>query len=246
MTLRSNIASLSIDPQKTFCEGGGLAVAGGNAIMGNINKIRSKTKKGYWTQDWHPAGHSSFASTHGREPFTQAWLKEGKIGAEYEEGSDGPEGAVLQMLWTDHGIQDTEDAEFHPDLVIPEHDKILRKGSNPLIDSYSCVFENDKITRPRFPNGNTLPDQLRSDGIDTVVLSGLALDVCVRDGAIDLKKEGFRVVVVLDAAAAITPEGAEATLKRFAELGIETTTTDQLDSFFQPKPCPASITAPQP
>lgn len=244
MTLSSNIASLSIDPQPTFCEGGGLAVSGGNAIMGKINEIRSKTVKGYWTQDWHPQGHSSFASTHGRDPFTQAWLKDGKIVAEFEEGEEGPEGAILQMFWPDHGIADTEEANLHPSLNIPEGDLILRKGKNPLIDSYSCVFENDKVTRPRFPNGETLPDQLRADGVDTVVMSGLALDVCVRDGAIDLKKEGFRVVVVIDAAAAITPEGKIATLKKFEELGIETTTVDQLDNFFQPKSGPEVTFAP--
>ena len=239
MTLASNIASLSIDPQPTFCEDGGLAVEGGNAIMPKINEIRSKTVKGYWTQDWHPAGHSSFASTHGRSPFTEAWLKDGQIVAEFEKGVEGPQDAILQMFWTDHGIQNTEEANLHPILHIPEGDLVLRKGTNPLIDSYSCVFENDKVTRPRFRNGQTLPDQLKADGIDTVVMSGLALDVCVRDGAVDLKKEGFRVIVVIDAAAAINLEGKEATLKKFAELGIETTTTEELDSFFQSKPAAA-------
>lgn len=226
--LPSNIASVSIDAQPTFCEKGGLAVAGGNAIMRIINEIRARTVKGYWTQDWHPRGHSSFASTHGREPFTKAWLKDGKIVAEFEEGVEGPQGAILQLFWTDHGIQGTEEAELHPDLVIPEGDRILQKGTNPLIDSYSCVFENDKVTRPRFKNGNTLPDQLRSDGIDTVLLSGLALDVCVADGACDLKDEGFRVIVVVDACAAISPEGEAATLERFKQKGVEVITSDQL------------------
>lgn len=236
MTLPSNIASLSIDAQPTFCEGGGLAVTGGYAIMPKINEIRSKTEKGYWTQDWHPPGHSSFASTHGREPFTMIWLKDGQDVGDYVEGEQGPEGAIPQMLWTDHGVQGTEEAKLHPVLHIPEGDLVLRKGNNPLIDSYSCVFENDKKTRPTFDNGRTLPEQLRADGIDTVVLSGLALDVCVRDGAVDLKREGFRVVVVIDAAAAITPEGRTATLAKFAELGIETTTVEELDSFFDAAP----------
>jgi nicotinamidase/pyrazinamidase len=236
MTLAPNIASLSIDPQPTFCEGGGLAVAGGNAIMEKINAIRAQTEKGYWTQDWHPPGHSSFASTHGRDPFTLVWLKEGQVVGDVVEGEDGPEGAAVQMLWTDHGIQGTEEAKLHPALHVPNGDLVLRKGDNPLIDSYSCVFENDKQTRPRFANGNSLPDQLRKDGIDTVVLSGLALDVCVRDGAADLKKEGFRVVVVVDATAAITPEGKEATLAKFVALGIETTSTEELGNFFKAAP----------
>src|SRR5262245_42346398 len=115
MTLPSNIASLSIDPQPTFCEGGGLAVAGGNAIMEKINAIRAQTEKGYWTQDWHPPGHSSFASTHGRDPFTLVWLKEGQVVGDVVEGEDGPEGATVQMLWTDHGVQGMEEAKLHPD-----------------------------------------------------------------------------------------------------------------------------------
>ena len=248
MTLPSNIASLSVDPQPTFCEGGGLAVVGGNAIMPKINEIRSMTQKGYWTQDWHPPGHSSFASTHGRDPFTLVWMKEGQVVGDIIEGEDGPEGAIQQMLWADHGIQGTEEANLHPILHIPEGDLVLRKGDNPLIDSYSCVFENDKQTRPTFSNGNTLPEQLRMDGIDTVVMSGLALDVCVRDGAVDLKKEGFRVVVVIDAAAAITPEGKAATLAKFEELGIETTTVGELENFFKSSPAaaPSARTGPAP
>ncbi|MDB5490548.1 MAG: nicotinamidase [Micavibrio sp.] len=228
MTLPKNIASLAIDAQPTFCEGGGLGVAGGHAIMPKINQIRSQTEKGYWTQDWHPAGHSSFASTHGRAPFTTASMINGQIVA------DGTPGAYTQKLWTDHGIQGTAEAELHPDLVVRAGDMVVKKGTNPLIDSYSCVFENDKVTHPRFPNGNSVTDQLRTDGIDTVVVSGIALDVCVRDGACDLRDEGFRVVVVLDATAAITPEGQAATLDLFKKKGVEVTTLDQLASYFNP------------
>lgn len=228
--LPSNIAFLGIDIQPTFCEGGGLAVNGGNAIVPIVNDIRAKTQKGYWTQDWHPPGHSSFASTHGRPPFTSVWLKEGKIAADFVEGQKGPEGAIRQLLWTDHGVQGTAEAELHPGLVHPASDPVLQKGNNPLVDSYSCVFENDKITRPRFKDGMTLPDRLRADGIDTVLLTGIALDVCVADGACDLKDEGFRVIVVLDATAAISPAGQRATLERFKEKGILTTTSDKLDA----------------
>ena len=228
MTLPRNIASLAIDAQPTFCEGGGLGVNGGNAIMPLINAIRVQTEKGYWTQDWHPAGHSSFASTHARAPFTTAEMINGQIVA------DGTPGAYTQLLWTDHGIQGTAEAELHPALTIPAGDLVVKKGTNPLIDSYSCVFENDKVTRPRFPNGNSVPDQLRADGIDTVVVSGIALDVCVRDGACDLKDEGFRVVVVIDATAAITPEGKTATLETFKKKGVEVITLDQLATYFNP------------
>jgi nicotinamidase/pyrazinamidase len=235
MTLPSNVASVCIDAQPTFCEGGGLGVNGGNAIMPKINEIRAQTEKGYYTQDWHPKGHSSFASTHGLPPFTEAPMLNGKV------VPTGTPGAYTQMLWTDHGIAGTPEAELHSNLVIPAGDLVLKKGTNPLIDSYSCVFENDKVTRPRFPNGNTLPDQLRADGIDTVVLSGIALDVCVRDGACDLKDEGFRVVVVLDATAAISPAGQAATLALFKQKGIEVIMLDQLATYFNP---PSVTTAP--
>lgn len=218
----ANVASLGIDAQPTFCTGGGLPVDGGHEIMSVINKVRSQMQKGYWTQDWHPVGHCSFASTHGLEPFTEVLMKDGEIVPE------GTKGAYTQMLWPDHGQQGSEEAKLHPDLVIPEQDLILQKGDNPLIDAYSCVFENDKKTRPQFANGNTLPEQLRKDGIDTVVLSGLVLDVCVADGATDLKAEGFRVIVVLDATAAISPEGKVTTLEKFKQLGIETCNANDL------------------
>ncbi|MCD8525992.1 MAG: isochorismatase family protein [Alphaproteobacteria bacterium] len=221
-------------------------MTGGNAIMPEVNKIRAQTPKGYWTQDWHPVGHCSLASTHGRQPFTKVWMKEGQIVGEYAEDqteNDAPiKGAIIQMLWTDHGVQDTEDAQMHPDLIIPAGDLILQKGKNPLVDSYSCVWENDRITRPRFDNGETLPDQLRTDGIDTVIVSGLALDVCVADSAVHLKEEGFRVIVVLSACAAITPEGKAATLKRFADAGVEVVEKpENLVAYLAAKPSAPSL-----
>lgn len=224
--LPSNVAFLAIDAQPTFCEGGGLAVAGGNAIMPLINQIRAMTDKGYWTQDWHPAGHSSFASTHGLPPFTSVPLLNGQI------VPAGTPGAIEQLLWTDHGIQGTPEAELHPTLKVPAGDLVLKKGTNPLIDSYSCVQEADKKTNPRFDNGNTLVEQLKADGIDTVVVSGIALDVCVRDGALDLKAKGIRVVVVLDATAAISPAGQQDTLAKFKAAGVEVTTLSQLPGYF--------------
>ncbi len=231
-----------VDMQPDFMPGGALPVPGGDGILPLANALMPRFGRVVATQDWHPPGHSSFASTHGRDPFTLVWLKEGQVVGDVVEGEEGPEGASVQMLWTDHGIQGTEEAKLHPDLDVPKGDLVLRKGDNPLIDSYSCVFENDKVTRPRFANGNSLPEQLRQDGIDTVILSGLALDVCVRDGALDLKKEGFRVVVVVDATAAITPEGKAATLEIFAKAGVETTTVEELGSFF--KTAPATKSAP--
>ena len=231
--LPENVASLAIDAQPTFCEGGGLAVEGGNAIMPGINEIRAKTEKGYWTQDWHPPNHCSFASNHkGREPFDKVWIKNGNIVGEISNpdnpGEPPEDGAIVQILWPDHAIQGTQEAELHPDLKIPEDDMIVKKGDNPNIDSYSCVFENDAVTRPAFENGNTVPEQLRKDGIDTVVLSGLALDVCVAYSACDMADEGFRVIVIEDATSAISEEGKRKTLDRFSEKGVETATLDTL------------------
>jgi nicotinamidase/pyrazinamidase len=192
----SNQALIVIDVQNDFCPGGALAVAGGDAIVSGINALMNDFSAVILTQDWHPEGHSSFASTHGADPFTT-----------YE----APYGT--QVLWPDHCVQGSEGAAFHPELKT-HGDLIIRKGYNHAIDSYSAFFENDKTT----PTG--LEGYLRARGIDTVTIVGLALDYCVNYSAQDAAKLGFKTTVITDLCRAIDA-GTEATARaEMTALGV--------------------------
>jgi len=178
-------ALLVIDVQNDFCPGGALAVGGGNEIVAGINDKMSYFAAVIMTQDWHPAGHSSFASTHDAAPMSMT------------EMPYGP-----QVLWPDHCIQGTQGAAFHADLQTDRADLIIRKGYNPAIDSYSAFFENDKIT----PTG--LEGYLRTRGIETLTLVGLATDFCVNFSAVDAAKLGFKVTVDMALCRAIDFDGS--------------------------------------
>ena len=168
-----NHALVVIDVQNDFCPGGALAVPDGDAIVPGINTLMQGFAAVILTQDWHPAGHSSFASQHdGKAPLTLTQM---------------PYGA--QMLWPDHCIQGSDGAAFHPDLNTDRADLIIRKGYNPAIDSYSAFYENDRST----PTG--LDGYLRNRGINTLTLVGLATDFCVNYSAVDAARLGFSVIV---------------------------------------------------
>ena len=157
MEITSHDVLLVIDVQNDFCPGGALAVANGDAVIEVIPRVALKFEHIILTQDWHPAGHSSFASAHpGRKPFEQIELSYG-----------------AQTLWPDHCIQGSKGAEFHPSLHLPQAELILRKGYRPLIDSYSAFFENDRAT----PTG--LAGYLEERELTRVFLAGLAYDYCV-------------------------------------------------------------------
>ncbi len=178
-------ALLVVDVQNDFCPGGALAVAGGDDIVAGINAAIAGFDAVILTQDWHPAGHSSFASSHDAEPMSMT------------EMPYGP-----QVLWPDHCIQGTRGAAFHADLQTDRADLIIRKGYNPAIDSYSAFFENDKTT----PTG--LEGYLRTRGIDTLTLVGLATDFCVNYSAVDAAKLGFNVTVDMALCRAIDFDGS--------------------------------------
>ena len=165
-------ALIVIDMQNDFCPGGALAVTGGDDIIDGINALMADFQTVILTQDWHPAGHSSFASSH--------------PGAAPMQVVDMPYGP--QVLWPDHCIQGTPGAAFHQGLRT-DGDLIIRKGYNPAIDSYSAFFENDHTT----PTG--LEGYLRTRGITTLTMVGLALDFCVNYSAVDAAKLGFDVTV---------------------------------------------------
>lgn len=181
-------ALIVIDMQNDFCPGGALAVAGGDEIVPEINARMAQAEAVVLTQDWHPAGHSSFASQHaGRAPL---------------EMIDMPYGP--QVLWPDHCVQGTQGAAFHPDLDTDRADLIIRKGFRPEIDSYSAFFENDQTT----PTG--LEGYLRSRGVMQLEFVGLATDFCVAWSAMDAAKLGFEVRVLTDLCRGIDLDGSMA------------------------------------
>jgi nicotinamidase/pyrazinamidase len=179
-------ALIVIDVQQDFCPGGALAVPGGDEIVQGINALMAKAQAVVLTQDWHPAGHSSFASSH-----------DGKAPYEMTEMPYGP-----QVLWPDHCIQGSLGAQFHSDLQTDRADLVIRKGYNPAIDSYSAFFENDHKT----PTG--LEGYLRTRGIDSLLMVGLATDFCVNFSAVDAAKLGFKVTVREDLCRAIDLDGS--------------------------------------
>ncbi|WP_377510289.1 bifunctional nicotinamidase/pyrazinamidase [Octadecabacter sp. R77987] len=178
-------ALLVIDVQNDFCPGGALAVPEGDVIVPGINALMDDFAAVILTQDWHPAGHSSFASSHGADPMTMI---------------DMPYGP--QVLWPDHCIIGSEGAQFHADLNTNRADMIIRKGFNPAIDSYSAFFENDHTT----PTG--LEGYLRTRGITTLTMVGLATDFCVNYSAVDAAKLGLDVTVRTDLCRAIDFDGS--------------------------------------
>jgi len=194
-------ALLVIDVQNDFCPGGALAVPEGDAVVEGINAMMPEFDAVILTQDWHPAGHSSFASSH-----------PGKAPMEMIEMPYGP-----QVLWPDHCVQGTRGAEFHPRLRT-DGDLIIRKGFRPAIDSYSAFFENDQTT----PTG--LEGYLRTRGIDKLTLVGLATDFCVRFSAEDAARLGFDVSVRLEACRGIDLDGSlNAALDAMKSAGVTLT-----------------------
>lgn len=180
-------ALIVIDVQSDFCPGGALAVPGGDEIVPLINQMADEFQTVILTQDWHPAGHSSFASQHdGKAPFDMVEMDYG-----------------AQVLWPDHCVQGSQGAAFHPDLKTGA-DLIIRKGFRREIDSYSAFFENDRAT----PTG--LEGYLRNRGFEELVMVGLATDFCVQYSAVDAARLGFAVTVRQEACRGIDLDGSMA------------------------------------
>ena len=193
-------ALLVIDVQNDFCPAGALAVVGGNEIIPHINEEMAKYDCVVLTQDWHPKGHSSFATSHeGKNPLELIKMPYGD-----------------QVLWPDHCIQGSKGAEFHPDLNIEQANAIIRKGSNPFIDSYSAFFENDRKT----PTG--LDGYFKSLEIEKINLVGLATDFCVNYSAQDAANLGYKVSVLEKMCRAIDLNGSLAVAKsEMQDCGVE-------------------------
>ena len=200
-------ALIIIDVQNDFCPGGALAVPGGDEVIPVINKLTTAFDRVIVTQDWHPEGHLSFASSHaGKAPLETVTLPYGE-----------------QVLWPDHCIQDSKGADFHPELDLTKAEMIIQKGFRKEIDSYSAFFENDQKT------DTGLADCLKDQGIDTLYMTGLALDFCVAWSAIDGKKAGFDVKVIGDATRGIDANGSlEKAMWDMKAAGVDMVVSDKV------------------
>ena len=165
-----------VDVQPTFMPGGELAVADGEQVVPVINRLLERFDHAFATQDWHPPGHSSFASAHaGHEPYDTIAMPYGQ-----------------QVLWPDHALQGSANAALHRNVDLAKVEVIIRKGFHRDIDSYSTFFENDRRT------ATGLDGWLRQRGFRRVFLTGLATDFCVAWSAEDAVRLGYEVVVIED------------------------------------------------
>lgn len=200
-------ALLIVDLQNGFCPGGNLAVAGGHDIVPLINGL---IRNGEYdvivaSQDWHPANHGSFASQHpGKNVFEMGELN-GKP----------------QVMWPDHCVQGTVDAEFHPDLDVAKVDHIQKKGLNPLVDSYSAFRDNDQAAV------TGLADWLIAKGVTDLDVCGIATEYCVKFSALDAKEmlPGVNVRFIKDASRGIDPAAISAAIAEMEAAGIESVET---------------------
>jgi len=198
MQIHASDVLIVVDVQNDFCPGGALAVPGGERVLNGIHRAAGHFDHIVLTQDWHPAGHISFASSHaGRKPF---------------ESIDTPNGP--ETLWPNHCVQGTRGAEFHPALRLTRAELILRKGFRANIDSYSAFFENDRAT----PTG--LGGYLGERGLKRIFVAGLAYDYCVGYTALDARKLSLPAFVIMDACRAIdTNNSVEKMEQRFDQAG---------------------------
>lgn len=199
-------ALLVVDVQNDFCPGGTLAVPGGDEVVGVINELLPRFSRVVFTQDWHPSGHVSFASSHrGKVPHDTVELQYGR-----------------QILWPDHCVPGTPGARFHPDLDVTAAQAIIRKGHDPALDSYSGFLENDHQT----PTG--LGGYLQQRGMKRIVVVGLAADFCVKYTALDGLRMDLDVTVLTDATRGIDVDGSlEQAWQEMDDAGVHLVTSDR-------------------
>ncbi len=200
---------LVVDVQNDFCPGGALAVPDGDQVVAVINRLAVRFAHIVLTQDWHPAGHQSFAARHpGKQPFETVEVDYG-----------------IQTLWPDHCVQGTAGAAFHAELDVTRSELILRKGFRLAIDSYSAFFENDHTTT------TGLAGYLKERGLGRVFCAGLATDFCVRFSAVDAVRQGFETYLIEDACRGIDLDGSRAAARaEMAEVGVKTIAADDVAS----------------
>lgn len=200
-------AFLIIDVQNDFCPGGNLAVPEGDSVIPIINNLTRHFDHILQTQDWHPADHQSFASSHaGKNEYENVTLSYGD-----------------QILWPDHCVQGSNGAKFHKNLLTTKTEFIIRKGFRKEIDSYSAFFENDHET----PTG--LAGYLQDRGFTHLYMAGLATDFCVKWSALDGRKLGFEVTVISDAVQGIDIDGSVTkSWKEMNNAGVKQMSSEEL------------------
>lgn len=198
-------ALLLIDVQNDFMPGGALAVPEGDQIVPIINKIQHKFDLVLATQDWHPAGHASFASTHNKDLYELIDLN-----------------GIDQVMWPDHCVQGTTGADFHAELKLDKIEAIFRKGTNPEIDSYSGFYDNAHL---KFTG---LSGYLKEKGVTELYFAGLAGDFCVAFSVKDALAEGFTSFLIEDATRAIDAEGFEKAKAEIVEKGGKILNADEV------------------
>lgn len=210
--MTSSSCLIVVDVQNDFCPGGALAVPKGDEVVPVINRLAARFDNVVLTQDWHPRGHASFASSHpGKQPFETIDLAYGK-----------------QVLWPDHCVQGTSGSAFHPDLRTDRAQLVVRKGFHPDVDSYSGFLEADRSTT------TGLAGYLKERGLRELYVCGLATDFCVAWTALDARATGFEVTVIEDACRAIDLEGSLA--RAWADLraaGVQQANSAQLQRLSQ-------------
>ncbi len=208
MGMDRNTALLIVDVQHDFLPGGALAVPEGDKIIPVVNKLQEKFERIIATQDFHPADHGSFAASHqGKSPGERMELE-----------------GLVQVLWPVHCVQGSVGADFHPSMDQSKWERIFRKGMNPSVDSYSGFFDNAR-------RGDTgLAAYLKSQGITTVYVVGLALDYCVKYTAMDALGMGFTTYLVEDASRAVNldPGDGEKALEEMKQAGVRVITSKEL------------------
>jgi nicotinamidase/pyrazinamidase len=204
---RATDCLIVVDVQNDFCPGGALEVPRGDEIVPLVNALAKRFAHVVITQDWHPAGHISFASSHaGKKPFESMRLRYGQ-----------------QVLWPDHCVQGTPGAALHTGLVIPHAQLLIRKGWHAKVDSYSAFLEADRKTK------TGLDGYLRSRGVKRVYCAGLATDFCVAWTALDARRFRLQAVVIEDACRAIDTGGSLATAwKAMALASVRRVTSERV------------------
>ena len=201
-------ALIVVDVQNDFCPGGRLAVQKGDEVVPLVNALAKRFGNVVLTQDWHPPGHQSFATSHpGSKPFDSIELRYGE-----------------QVLWPDHCVQGSRGARFHPVLNRSDVAKVFRKGTDPDIDSYSTFFDN------AHRKSTGLGDYLRGETVTDVYLLGLATDYCVKYSALDAVSLGFKTHVIIDGCRGVELNAGDtkAAVDEMREAGVEIVTSADL------------------